>query len=234
MAKGIVVNPGTGGVPPKLIITDFDTTNRAAKPGKEIDLTSTTALGEGYLVQGTIAPNALGVLVFTVASVLDSAPNIVTSNQSGAVTIGSDQCYYVKTGGQITGNVNVNGGVLVVSGGTANGNISIAANSTIIGRSNATIGGGTFQVGGSGGNAVVVFDHCNVNGLFSTNGIHYVDLGGNTVNGSIRSDNDRIVTILNNTQTGNNRTLIVSNVVEECNISGNTGGTATLDPKCTV
>ena len=231
MAKGIITGNvgGTGG---KLIITDFDPNNRQAKPGIEIDFTSTINVAEGHLVQGAVALTG-GVLVFTVANVLDSAPTIITGNSSGAVTIGPDQCYYVKSGGQITGNVSVAGGVLLVSGGTANGNISIAANSSIIAKSGATIGGGTFQIGGSGGNAVVAFDHCTVNGLFSTSGIRYVDLGGNTFNGSLSSDNDRIVIITNNTSSGNNRDLTVTNVVEECNVSGNTfSGSTTLGPNC--
>ncbi len=234
MAKGIIIGGGTGGGPSKLVITNFEALKRGDyTPGVEIDYVSGNPVSEGYLVEGTIARDlASGALVFTVATILDSTPTIVTGNTSGNITIGTGEVYFVKSTGKISGNVNVNGGVLYVSGGNANGNISIGANSSIICNSNATIGGGTFQVTGGGSNAVVSFQSCTINGKFSTNGITFVDLGGNNFNGNVSSNTDNYVIVKNNNVNGG-KDLTISAVVNECRISGNTvTGTTTIDPIC--
>ena len=234
MAKGIIINTGGTGVPPKLVISTFDASKRASYvPGKELDCTSQLKLDVGYLVEGTVANDGTGNLVFTVVNVLDSTPTIITGNTSGNVSIGADQSYLVQSTGQITGNVSVNGGVLFVNGGKASGSVSIADNSTIICTTGSNVGGGTFDVSGTGSNASVAFKGVTVKGKFSTSGIAFVDLGGNNFNGNVSSDKDQYVTIKGNTIGGTNKNLTVSNVVNECNISGNTvSGTTTIDPKC--
>ena len=234
MAKGIIVNTGGTGTPPKLIITTFDASKRSSYvPGKELNCASQLKIDVGYLVQGTVADDGTGTLVFTVVNVLDSTPTVITGNTSGNISIGTDQSYIVQNTGQITGNVSVNGGVLLVNGGKASGNVSIADNSTIICTTGSSVGGGTFDVSGTGSNASVAFSGVTVNGKFSTSGIAFVNLGGNNFNGNVSSDKDQYVTIKGNTVGGSNKNLTVSNVVNECNISGNTvSGTTTIDPKC--
>ncbi len=231
MARGIVINSGTGGGG-KLLITSFESKyyKTGLEPGAgEIDFTSSVQVAEGYLVDGTITP---GTNVFTVNSVLNSTPTIITNNASGQVTIGADQVYYVKSTGSITGNVSVNGGLLIVSGGAANGNISIGANSSIVGYSGATIGGGTFEIQGGGRNAVVALASCTVNGKFSTAGITFVNLGGNNFNGNVTSKGDEYVIIDGNT-IGGNKNLSVTDVVDQCSVKNNTvSGSTTLGPNC--
>lgn len=234
MAKGIIISIGaTGGSGGKLVITDFDPSKRASyKPGTEVDFTTQTPVKEGFLVDGTVSVDGHGVLLLTVSKILDSSPTVITSPTSGNITIGADQAYFVKSTGQISGSVSVDGGTLFVSGGKASGNISIGSNSTIIGNAQATISGGTFQITGSGTNACVSFRQCTINGKFSTNGITMVDLGGNNFNGNVESKSDKYVTITDN-NINNNKDLIVSQVIDECQISGNTvTGSTTLDPKC--
>jgi hypothetical protein len=233
MARGIVINSGTGGAPPKLIITDFDPTKKMDYvPGKELAFASQVDIREGYLVQGTVGDDGHGGLLFTISKVLDNNPTIVTANASGNISIASDKVYIVMSTGQITGNVSVSGGVLMVNGGKASGNISIANDSTIICLNGATVGGGTFEVGGSGTNASIALKNSTVNGKFSTSGITFVDLGGNTFNGNVSSNKDGYVTIKDNT-INNNKDLLVSAVVNECSISNNTvSGSTTIDPKC--
>lgn len=233
MSKGIVTNTGTGGVPPKLLITDFDPLNKASfVPGKEMTFISQIDIKEGYLVQGSVSDDGRGNFAFTVNKVLDNSPTIVADNLSGNITVGTDKAYVVISSGQITGNVSVNGGVLLVNGGKASGNISIANDSTIICLNGASVGGGTFEVGGSGSNASVALKNSIINGKFSTSGITFVDLGGNTFNGNVSSDKDGYVTIKDNT-ISNGKDLTVSQVVNECNIANNTvSGTTTIDPKC--
>jgi hypothetical protein len=233
MARGIVTNIGTGGTPPKLIITDFDPTQKTEYvPGKEMVLVSKIEIKEGYLLQGTVADDGHGTITFTVTSVLDNNPTIITNNTNGNIIIGTDQVYMVVSTGQITGNVSVEGGVLLVNGGKAAGNVSIAANSSIICLNGASVGGGTFEVGGSGTNAAVALRNTTINGKFSTSGLTYVDLGENNFNGNVSSSQDGYVTIKNNT-INNNKNLTVAQVVNECNVSNNTvSGSTTLDPKC--
>ncbi len=232
MARGIIISGASGGN--KLVITNFDPLKKGDYiPGLEIGYVSGNTVAEGYLVEGIISRDLQsGLLVFNVATIVDSSPTVITGNTSGNITIGTGEAYYVKSTGKISGNVNVNGGVLFVSGGAANGNISIGSDSSIIGNSNAVIGGGTFQVTGGGSNAVVTFKSCTVNGKFSTSGITFVDLGGNNFNGHVESTNDKYVIIKDNTINGS-KNLTVSNVINECNISNNTvSGTTTLDPAC--
>ncbi|HEX8516930.1 MAG TPA: hypothetical protein VF868_12075 [Bacteroidia bacterium] len=231
MAKGIIVANGTGGSPPKIVITNFDASQRTNYvPGNQLEYTAQTQMQVGYLVEGTIDP--VNNKTFTVVKVIDSSPVVVTGNQGGNISIGADKVYLVQSTGQLTGNVNVNGGVLVVDGGKATGNVSIAANSTIIASNGATIGGGTFEVSGSGTNAVIAFSDTTVNGKFSTSGISFVNLKGNNFNGNVQSDKDEYVDIKNNT-VNNNKDLTVSQVVVDCSISGNmVSGSTTLDPKC--
>ena len=216
MAKGIITGTVTGGGA-KLVITDFDALKRGAyTPGQEIDYVSSNAVSEGYFVEGTIARDLQsGLYVFTVATILDSSPTIITGNTSGNITIGIGKAYYVKAGGKITGNVSVSGGVLLVSGGEANGNVSIGDNSSIICNSNATVGGGTFEVTGGGNNAVVTLKSSTINGKFSTDGITFVDLGDNDFNGHVSSNSDKYVIIRNNRVNGN-KNLTVSNVIDDC------------------
>jgi hypothetical protein len=233
MARGIVTNSGTGGVPPKLIITDFDPSKKMDyAPGKELTFASPIDIKEGYLVFGTVSDDGHGSLLFTISKVLDNNPTIITSNTSGNISIATDKAYIVLATGQITGNVSVNGGVLLVNGGKSAGNISIASDSAIICLNGATIGGGTFEVGGSGANASVSLNNTTINGKFATSGITYINLGNNTFNGHVSSNLDKYVTIKNNT-IGNNKDLTVSQVVIECSISNNgVTGNTTIDPKC--
>lgn len=230
MAKGIITQPPTGGG--KLVISDFDPVVRVSyKPGTEIDYISDKPVDIGYLVKGTVAPNQDGKLIFTVSDILDSAPIVVTGSNSG-INLGVDKACIVTSSGQIAGSVAVNGGVLIVKGGKATGNVSIGANSTIICTTGSTIGGGDVDVIGSGVGASIAFQGCTVNGKFSTNGIEFLDLGGNNFNGNVTSTANSYVTIKNNS-VNNNKNLTVSQVVVECSISGNTvTGTTTLDPKC--
>ncbi len=231
MAKGIINNIGTGGGG-KLFISSFDAQQRGSfVPGRELGFTSSIKLGEAYLVEGTVAPNTNGDYIFAVTSVLNASPTIITGNESG-VTVGVNEVCFVKSTGKIAGNVSVNGGVLVVQGGNANGNVSIGPDSTIIGNTGATIGGGSFEVTGGGKNASVAFKNCTINGKFSTTGITYVDLGNNNFNGSVTSKSDEYVVVEGNS-INLGKDLSVTLVVVDCKISGNTvTGTTTLDPKC--
>jgi hypothetical protein len=231
MARGIITNTGTGGGSTKLVITNFDSAQRSVYvPGNEIEYSSQFPLQVGYLVDGDIDP--AGNKIFAVTKVIDSAPVVITGSQGGNITIGADKAYLIQSAGQLTGNVTVNGGVLMVDGGKATGNVSVAANSTIIASNGATIGGGTFEVSGSGNNAVITFSNTVINGKFSTTGISFVDLKGNNFNGNVDSLKDEYVTIKNNT-IGNNKNLTVSQVVVECDVAGNNvSGSTTLDPKC--
>jgi len=203
-----------------------------AVPGTEIPYTSDSTLNSGALVEGTIAPDGSGGFVFNVTAVLDPNPTIVSSPVSGNVTIGANRSYLVTNTGSINGNVNVNGGVLTVIGGSANGNISIGANAAIICNSGATVSGGTFRITGSGSNTSVIIHNSTVNGRFSTQGIYFVSLLGNTHNGHIESGSDTYVTVRNNT-TNNNSNLAVTAVANDCYIENNrVSGTVTLDPQC--
>ena len=230
MAKGIIVNVGTGGAPPKMIITDFDPSQKASyAPGKEMLYVTSEKIEVGFLVEGNVTDDGKQ-LTFTVTKIIDSNPTVITGNSSGNITIGINESYLVQSTGQITGNVTVNGGVLLVNGGKASGNISINSNSTIICINGASVGGGTFDVGGSGTNASVAFQNTTVNGKFSTNGITFVNLAGNNFNGNLSSVKDGYVSIVNNTV---NKDLVVSQVVNECKISANTvAGSTTIDPIC--
>ncbi|MFL5762590.1 MAG: hypothetical protein ACJ77K_01530 [Bacteroidia bacterium] len=232
MARGIITNNGSGGVPPKLVITGFDPQQRKVfVPGDELECISKIPLQVGFLVEGTLDPTGQSKVV-TVTSVIDSNPVVVTGNQGGQTTIGPDKAYLIEPTGQLTGNVSINGGTLYVNGGKANGNVQIAANSTIIASNGATIGGGTFEVTGSGNNAVVAFSKTTINGKFSTNGITFVNLGGNNFNGNVSSNKDEYVTIVGN-QVNNTKDLTVTAVVVECSVMNNTvSGTTTIDPKC--
>lgn len=231
MAKGIITNKGTGGGG-KLVISDFDPNLRSSyKPGTEIDFVSDKPLDLGYLVKGTVAPDHSGNLIFTVSDTLDNAPIVVTGSNAG-INLTTDKACLVTSSGQITGSVVVNGGVLIVKGGKATGSVSIGTNSTIICTTGSTVGGGDVDVIGSGVGASIAFQGCTVNGKFSTNGIEFLDLGGNNFNGNVSSTGNGYVIIKNNT-VNNNKNLTVSQVVVECSISGNTvTGTTTLDPKC--
>jgi len=231
MARGIIVSMGGGGVPPKLTVTDFDPSQKAYYvPGHEVECDSQIPLKVGFLAEGVIDPN--NPKVIRIVKVLDSSPTVITGSQGGNITIGADKAYLVQSTGQLTGNVNVNGGVLLVDGGKATGNVSIDSNSTIIAVNGATIGGGSFEVTGSGTNAVVVFSNSNINGKFSTTGITFVKLGTNDFNGNVDSSKDHYVDIRDN-NINNGKNLTVSLVVVECKISNNNvSGSTTLDPKC--
>jgi hypothetical protein len=229
MARGIIVANGTGGVPPKLVITNFDPSERSVYvPGMEIECDDVTPVKIGFLVDGTIEPNSK---IMKIGKVIDNTPLVISGNQGG-FTINADRACIVQSTGQVTGNVNVNGGVLFIDGGKANGNVSIDSNSTIIGTNGATIGGGTFEVTGAGTNAVIVLANSTINGKFDTQGITFVNLRGNNFNGNVTSDKDQYVHIKDNV-INNNKNLTVSAVVVECKISNNTvSGTTTLDPQC--
>ncbi|MDQ3047680.1 MAG: hypothetical protein M3R27_09050, partial [Bacteroidota bacterium] len=187
MAKGIILGQGSGSSSSgKLVVSDFDPQTRISyKPGTEVEFTSQTLLKDGTLVEGTIADDGRGNLLFTVTKVIDASPTIITTDTTGSITIGTNQVYVVKSTGKIGGSVSVDGGVLLVSGGSASGNISIGSNSTIIGNNQATISGGSFKITGSGINACVSLRQCTINGQFSTSGIMMIDLGGNNFNGSV-------------------------------------------------
>ncbi|MDF2436782.1 MAG: hypothetical protein K0Q95_1158 [Bacteroidota bacterium] len=231
MGRGIIVVTGAGGSPPKLVITDFDASQRSFYvPGNEMECFSPFPLKVGFLVDGTVDPN--NNKIFNVMKVIDDTPTVISGSQGGNITIGADKVYFVESSGALTGSVNVNGGVLMVNGGKATGNISIDSNSTIVATNGATIGGGSFEVTGSGTNAVIAFGDSTINGKFDTEGITFVNLRGNNFNGNVTSSKDQYVHIKDNF-VNNNKNLTVSDVVVECKISNNTvSGTTTLDPKC--
>jgi hypothetical protein len=233
MARGIITNNGSGGVPPKMVITNFEASQRTSfVPGDELECSSTLPLQVGFLVEGVPEQTGAKRPRISITSVLDSNPVVVTGNQGGNVTIGPNKAYFVDSTGQLTGNVTVDGGALYVNGGKASGNVSIGANSTIIACNGATIGGGTLEVVGAGNNAVVAFSNTTVNGKFSTNGITFVNLGGNNFNGNVSSNKDEYVTVTGNT-VGNNKNLSVTAVVVECKIANNNvSGSTTIDPIC--
>lgn len=233
MGKGIIQNNGTGGAS-KLVVTDFESTLFAKKirPGVELECITKDPVKEGFLVQGDIVDDGKGNLVFVVTKILDDNPNMITGSTSGSVTVSTDKSCMVSNTGKIGGNVTIDGGVLLVVGGAASGNITIGANSTIICNTGATVSGGTFKISGAGVNSSVVIENSTVNGAFSTNGITYVNLSSNQHNGNVSSDTDSYVEIKNNA-IKNNFDLTVKAVVTQCEIVNNTvGGSTSIDPKC--
>jgi len=143
---------------------------------------------------------------------------VVTGSQNGNIIIGANQAYLVQSTGSISGNISVNGGVLVVMGGSVNGNISIGSNSAIICRDNATVSGGSFKITGGGANSSLMIGGSAVNGQFSSTGLSYLKLAGNMQNGNVKSQGDGMVTITGNTINGN---LTVSGVTGSSCIADN-------------
>lgn len=241
MAKGIILGGGpTGGSGRQagtLIISDYDLASRSVyKAGDSIEFTAPSNVNDGYFVEGTVTGTGAS-RTFTVTSIINSTPVIITGSQAGGATIGSNQVYYITSGAALNGNINVNGGRLLVTGGSASGNISIGSNSSILSMAGSNIGGGTFNITGGGSNAVVALQGSNVNGMFSSNGLTFLNLGGNTFNGNLTSDNDRDVIIkdnnVGNSGPGGGKNLTVTNVVVTCDVSGNTVyGSTTLGPNC--
>lgn len=232
MSRGIIRNSGSGGVGGKLIVSNFDPKAglKAVMPGTVIDFKSTEQLGVGYLVDGVITTDGSGHSVFTVNTVLNSKPNVVTSKVTTPVTVGQDDVYYFKRSSEVTGTITMNGGNVVIDGAHATGSITISENSSILCISNAELGDDGFLFSGSGANTLAVVSNCKIHGDFSSSGITAVGLGGNTVEGNITSDGDSYVNIANNSIEGN---LTVKGVTMACMIFGNSvSGSTSIDPKC--
>ena len=235
MAKGVIVIKNGGGMPGRIIVSDLGGKtgsikgDRSTLPGSELSFTYPSELKEGVLVEGTIdAVNK----VFKITSILDANPTIVSGSLGGSTTIGTNKSVLVTATGEITGNVTVSGGVLVVLGGAAKGNITVGANSSIICKDNATVTGGTFKITGGGANTVVAIIKSTLNGMFDSSGLTYLSLENTNHNGNIKSDSDKDVTVMGVT-TGPGKDLTISAVVTECYVTGNTiGGATTIDQKC--
>ena len=131
-----IINPG----PPSLDVIN---------PGDIIRFTETiNNITVGALVSFDVVAalndpdHPLGIKAVNI--VMISQGQVITGSLGGNISIGTDQAYLVKSTGTVSGNVNINGGTLVVIGGKAAGNISLGSNSTIICKDNATVSGGSF------------------------------------------------------------------------------------------
>lgn len=233
-AKGVIKQPRGGGMAGIIIVTNGGSGGGADPapiaggesifPGAELPITNDVAFDEGWYVEGNITRAG-----FEITGVLDSDPTIITSPVSGNVSIGTNEAYLVKSTGSISGNVTVNGGVLVVLGGSAKGNITIGANSSIVCKNNATVSGGSFRVTGGGVDTVVAIIGGTVNGVFSTNGITMAYLANNQINGNVTSHGDENVTVTGNTISGG---LEILNTTRTCISADNTVGGTVDTPGC--
>ena len=246
--KGVIINTNPGGNSGilKCMSLKLETESHLLFPGDELPFISVIPVSEGYLVEGSITADGV---FFEISEVIDEAPTIISSNVSGNITIGTNKSYLVKSTGSLQGNVTVNGGVLVMLGGSANGNISIGANSSIICSENAVVTGGSFKITGGGANSVVAIISSTVNGSFSSTGITYTSLKGSSINGKIESNGGNILFIRGCEVEGKvevdgnafasitdciiNGNLEIVNTVE-CHTSNNTVSGTVNTPGCTI
>jgi len=123
-AKGIIKIGNGGGSPGSIVVSDSgfidDVRSGDAIPFEQ----PLPVLNIGSTVTFDIVGPVGSRLATNVVKISDGT--VITGHVNGNITIGSDQAVVVKNGGQINGNVSVNGGVLlVIEHSRVSGNIDV-------------------------------------------------------------------------------------------------------------
>jgi len=156
----------------------------------------------------------------------ESGKNTITisSDVDDSVVVDADDVVVISDGATINGNLEVNGGSLILSGSvTIKGNIESTGGTILIEEGVVIEGDVNIMVSGAGG--VLEIYEGEIKGNVISNGIDTLTITDSNIDGNITSENDGDVIITGNTVNGNIEILGPQNCSESSNnVNGNNYG----------
>ncbi len=150
---------------------------------------------------------------------------VISSDVKNGVVVGPDEYVVITAGATVDGNIEVNGGILVVGGGvTINGNIESTSGTVTIGEGSTVDGNVQIKVSGAGG--ILTIKDASIMGNIESVGIDTLTITDIYLGGNLSSTNDQSVTITDNDVNGNVEIMGPNNYCAESsnNVNGNNSG----------
>ncbi len=149
----------------------------------------------------------------------------ISSDFNGIIVVGLNELVIINNGATVRGNIDVDGGTLVVEqGSTIQSNIDSTGGTVIIHDASTVTGNAQIDVTGPGGSLLIT--NATVFGNIETLGIDGVTIINIVLNGDIISTNDQFVVINANDVNGNIDIISPNNFCTQSSniVSGNNSG----------